>query len=216
MEQLATLVSSNAPPSHLFEALSLYEHEACLISAGSGCPGTGGGDPTLLSTFYSSFFLVHLLTDQVPEARALTKRMPGSLVHQDSSLQNCLTLLRAVWQTQVEQVYRILRQCPWPEVLQPLVRRYESFYQDKTLISVSTSYEAIRLSTAAKYLGLDEQSAEQEDPNIIANFTKCGWTWDPETKLLHPKPIVVSPMDNQSSNGIRGAMKMLGTSGSLS
>jgi COP9 signalosome complex subunit 8 len=90
------------------------------------------------------------------------------------------------------------------------------FYQDKTLISVSTSYEAIRLSTAAKYLGLDEQSAKQGDPNVIANFTKCGWTWDPETKLLHPKPIVVSPMDNSSSNGIRGAMKMLGTSGSLS
>ncbi|KAJ5312312.1 hypothetical protein PENANT_c011G10388 [Penicillium antarcticum] len=214
MEQLAGLVSSNALPSQLFEALSQYEQEACLISAGSGSPETSGNDPTLLSAFYSSFFLVHLLTDQVPEARALTKRIPAALLHQDSSLQNCLTLLRAVWQTQVGQVYQILRQCPWPEALQPLVRRYESFYQNKTLISVSTSYEAIRLSTAAKYLGLVEQAAEQEDPNVIANFTKCGWTWDPATKLLHPKAIVVSPTDHQSSDGIREAMKMLGKSGS--
>ncbi|KAJ5747262.1 uncharacterized protein N7511_008958 [Penicillium nucicola] len=214
LEQLAGLISSNAPPSQLFEALSQYEHEACLMSAGNGSPETGGGDQTLLSTFYSSFFLVHLLTDQVPEARALTKRIPVSLLHQDPSLQNCLTLLRAVWQTQVDQVYQILRQCPWPEVLQPLVLRYESFYQDKTLISVSTSYEAIRLSTAAKYLGLDELSAKQEDPNIIAKFTKCGWTWDPETKLLHPKAIVVLPTEKQSSNSIHDAMKMLGKSGS--
>jgi COP9 signalosome, subunit CSN8. len=76
---------------------------------------------------------------------------------------------------------------------------------------VSRSYEAIRLATAAIYLGLDEQLAKQDDPNIISNFTKCGWTWDPESKLLHPKPIVVSPAEPQFSNGIRKAMEMLGT-----
>ncbi|KAJ5178054.1 COP9 signalosome subunit CSN8 [Penicillium coprophilum] len=203
MELLSQLVASNAPPSQLYEALSRYELQACLLST--------SGDSTLLSLFYSSFFLVHLLTDQVSEARALTKRIPEALLHQDSSLQNCLTLLRAVWQTQDGQVYQILRGLPWPDVLQPLVRRYESFYQDKTLIAVSRSYEAIRLATAANHLGLDEQLAEKEDPTIISNFTKCGWTWDPETKLLYPKPIVVSPAEPQSSDGIRKAMAMLGT-----
>ncbi|OQE44229.1 hypothetical protein PENCOP_c002G07058 [Penicillium coprophilum] len=203
MELLSQLVASNAPPSQLYEALSRYELQACLLST--------GGDSTLLSLFYSSFFLVHLLTDQVSEGRALTKRIPEALLHQDPSLQNCLTLLRAVWQTQHGQVYQILRGLPWPDVLQPLVRRYESFYQDKTLIAVSRSYEAIRLATAATHLGLDEQLAEKEDPNIISNFTKCGWTWDPESKLLYPKPIVVSPAEPQSSDGIRKAMAMLGT-----
>ncbi|KAJ5817928.1 COP9 signalosome subunit CSN8 [Penicillium robsamsonii] len=202
-ELLSQLVASNAPPSQLFEALSRYELQACLIPT--------GGDTTLLSLFYSSFFLVHLLTDQVSEARALTKRIPEALLQQDPSLQNCLTLLRAVWQTQHGQVYQILRGLPWPDILQPLVRRYESFFQDKTLIAVSRSYEAIRLATAATHLGLDEQLAKQGDPNIISNFTKCGWTWDPESKLLHPKPIVVSPTETQSSDGIRKAMAMMGT-----
>lgn len=78
------------------------------------------------------------------------------------------------------------------------------------MISVSRSYSAIRLPVAASYLGLDQQSAEQEDPNIIANFTNCGWTWDPATKLLHPKPIVVRPAEDHSHNGIREAMAMLG------
>jgi COP9 signalosome complex subunit 8 len=105
-----------------------------------------------------------------------------------------------------EYVYIFIKLC------EPSLTSLLGFYQDKTLISVSTSYEAIRLSTAAKYLGLDEKSAEQEDPNVIANFTKCGWTWDPEAKLLYPKPIVVSPTGNQSSDSIREAMKMLGTS----
>ncbi|KAJ5969234.1 hypothetical protein N7501_005482 [Penicillium viridicatum] len=211
MEQLSQLVASNAPPSQLFEALSRYELQACLISTGGNSSNTGSGDSTLLSLFYSSLFLVHLLTDQVSEARALTKRIPEALLQHDPSLQNCLTLLRAVWQTQHGQVYQVLRGLPWPDILQPLVRRYESFFQDKTLIAVSRSYEAIRLATAATHLGLDEQLAKQEDPNIISNFTKCGWTWDPESKLLHPKPIVVSPAEPQSSDGIRKAMEMLGT-----
>ncbi|KAJ5120561.1 uncharacterized protein N7515_009949 [Penicillium bovifimosum] len=212
MEQLSQLVASNAPPSQLFAALSRYEQEACLMWARSGNPEAGRGDPALLGLFYSSFFFVHLLTDQVSEARALTKRMPEPLLHHDPSLQNCLALLRAVWQAQHGQVYEILRALPWPEALQPLVKRFESFFQDKTLIAVSTSYEAIRLATAANYLGLDPQLAERDDPNTISNFTKFGWIWDQETKLLHPKPIVATPpTGNQSSNGIREAMAMLGT-----
>ena len=61
-----------------------------------------------------------------PEARALTQRMPETLKNQDSSLQNCLTLLRAIWQNEHTQVYQILRDLPWPETLQSLVKRYES------------------------------------------------------------------------------------------
>ncbi|KAJ5563646.1 hypothetical protein N7535_008810 [Penicillium sp. DV-2018c] len=211
MEQLSQLVASNAPPSQLFAALSRYEQEACIMWARSGSPESGADEPVLLGLFYSSFFLVHLLTDQVSEARALTQRMPVALLHHDPSLQNCLALLRAIWRPQHGQVYYILRALPWPEALQPLVKRFESFFQDKTLIAVSMSYEAIRLATAADYLGLDPQLAEREDPNIISSFTKFGWTWNPETKLLHPKPIVATPTGNQSSNGIREAMSMLGT-----
>lgn len=65
MEQLSQLVASNAPPSQLFEGLSRYELQACIISAGVNCSSTDDAHSTLLSLFYSGFFLVHLLTDQV-------------------------------------------------------------------------------------------------------------------------------------------------------
>ncbi|KAJ5204137.1 COP9 signalosome subunit CSN8 [Penicillium cinerascens] len=209
--QLEQLAASNLPPSQLFEILSRYESDACLMVADSGHPDASGGDPQLLSLFYSSFFFAHLLTNQVPEARALTQRMPETLRHQDPSLQNCLTLLRAVWQTQHAQVYETLRNLPWPEPLYPLVRRYESFFQDRTLIAVSTSYEAIRPAVAAAYLGLDSQAAEKGDQSIIQKFTDCGWTWSPESQLLHPVPITVPSTEEQPSTGIRDAMAMLGS-----
>lgn len=64
---------------------------------------------------------------------------------------------------------------------------------------------------AAGYLGLDSQAAEQGDQSIIQKFTDCGWTWNPKTRLLHPVPITVPPTEEQSSNGIRDAMAMLGS-----
>ena len=56
----------------------------------------------------------------------MTQRMPQDLAQKDPSLQNCLTLLRAVWQQNHEQVYRILRDLPWPESLKPVVKSYDS------------------------------------------------------------------------------------------
>lgn len=87
------------------------------------------------------------------------------------------------------------------------------FFQDQTLIAISTSYEAIRPAIAAGYLGLDPQAAENGDPEIIQKFTNCGWAWNSETKLLRPVPITVPPANGQASNGIRDAMAMLGRSG---
>ena len=87
------------------------------------------------------------------------------------------------------------------------------FFQDQTLIAVSTSYEAIRLVAAAAYLGLDLQVAEQGDQSIVRKFTDCGWRWDSETRLLFPSPINVTTANQQSSNGIRDTMAMLGNRG---
>ncbi|KAJ5744034.1 hypothetical protein N7533_008904 [Penicillium manginii] len=209
-EQITKVIVSNAPPSQLFEILSQYESDACLMSAGSGSPETGAGDPEMLCLYYSGFFFAHLLTKQIPEARALTQRIPVTLKHHDPSLQNCLNLLRAIWQNEHGQVYRILRGLPWPDTLKHLVKRYESFFQDQTLIAVSTSYEAIRPAVAAGYLGLDTQAAEKDNQTIIQKFTDCGWTWNPETRLLYPSPITVPPTNSQPPSGIRETMAMLG------
>lgn len=59
------------------------------------------------------------------EARALTRRIPRQLLEQDPTLQNCIILLRAVWQRKYDQVYQILRELPWPDLLKPLVQEYE-------------------------------------------------------------------------------------------
>lgn len=61
--------------------------------------------------------------------------MPQFLLQRDSSLQNCLNLLRALWQHKHEQVYSILRELPWSETVKPLVQQYEGRVYGPTCVS---------------------------------------------------------------------------------
>lgn len=205
-EQLSSILTSAATPSELYDTLSQYEGQALLLA-------DSNGDQELLSLFYSFFFFSHLLIEELSEARMLTKRIPQNLVENNSLLQNCTILLRAVWQRSHEHVYRYLREMPWPEPLEPLVQRYEVYFQNKTLEELSCTYEAIRPETAASYLGLDSATAQQGNPDILQKFTNCGWKWDGEAKLLHPKPIAPAHgPDDRQVKGLREVMVLLGKS----
>ncbi|KAL4969265.1 CSN8/PSMD8/EIF3K family protein [Aspergillus stella-maris] len=191
LDQLSAVLAADSTPADLYTTLSDYEDEACLI------PTTSPTERDLLIEFYTSFFFAHLITDQICEARALTRRIPRELLQADS-LQNCQLLLRAAWQNKHAEIYKILRELPWPERSQPLVQCYENYFQEKTLKEVSTSFDSIRIAAAATYLGLDSAAAEKGDPTIIDKFTALGWKWESEKGLLHPKPIVTAPPKSDS------------------
>lgn len=55
----------------------------------------------------------------------MTTRMPPTLVKDDMVLQNSITLLRAAYQNKYAEVYRILRQLPWPEPVNQYVQKYD-------------------------------------------------------------------------------------------
>lgn len=55
----------------------------------------------------------------------LASRVPLGLSGADPTLQNSFILFRAVWQKDHGQVYLILRELPWPSILQNLIHRFE-------------------------------------------------------------------------------------------
>ncbi|KAL2824499.1 COP9 signalosome [Aspergillus cavernicola] len=206
LNQLSALLEAAPSPDDLYTSLSDYEEQACLLASQPD-------EVELLVDFYTAFFFSHLLTDQIHEARALTRRIPRDLLQTDS-LQTCTLLLRAIWQRKHTEIYKILRELPWPERSRPVVQSYESYFQKKTLKEVSNSYEAIRPAAAASYLGLNANLAEQGDTAIIQKFTACGWRWDGETQLLHPKPIVTAPpKEHNLQNELSRVMALISNHG---
>ncbi|KAL6239376.1 CSN complex subunit 8 [Aspergillus navahoensis] len=205
LDQLSAVIIAAPTPADLYTSLSDYEEQACLLSPADH------KERDLLLEFYTAFFFSHLLTDQICEARALTRRVPREISETDA-LQTCSLLLRAVWQSKHTEIYKILRELPWPERSQPLVQRYESYFQEKTLVQVSNSYETIRMAAAATYLGLDPAAVEGD---LIGKFTACGWKWDSEKQLLHPKPVVtVPPKDDSLQNELSRVMALISNQGS--
>ncbi|KAL3438637.1 CSN complex subunit 8 [Aspergillus tetrazonus] len=205
LDQLSAVIAAAPTPTDLYTSLSDYEEQACLLSA------TDPSEKDLLLEFYTAFFFSHLLTDQICEARALTRRIPRE-ISQTDAMQTCSLLLRAVWQSKHIEIYKILRELPWPGRSQPLVQRYESYIQEKTLVEVSNSYETIRIAAAATYLGLDPAAVEGD---IIEKFTACGWKWDSEKQLLHPKPVVTAPpKDDSLQNELSRVMALISNQGS--
>ncbi|KAL4802911.1 COP9 signalosome [Aspergillus unguis] len=205
LDQLSAVLTAASTPADLYTSLSDYEEQACLLQ------NKTPEEQDLLINFYTSFFFSHLLTDQIYEARASTRRIRPELLQTDS-LQNCLLLLRAVWQSKHTEIYNALRELPWPQRSQPIVHRYENYFQEKTLKEISTSFESIRLAAAAKYLGLDPATAG--DPATIQKFTALGWTWDSGKQLLHPKPIVTPPPQGDSlENELSRVMALISNQG---
>ncbi|KAL3475362.1 COP9 signalosome [Aspergillus californicus] len=207
LDQLSAVLTAAPTPADLYTSLSDYEEQACLLSP------TPSNEAELLIEYYTTFFFSHLLTDQICEARALTRRIPQELLHTDF-LQTCTLLLRAVWQKKHAEIYQILRGLPWPERSRPVVQSYESYFQEKTLKEVSNAYEAIRPAVAARYLGLDPNLAEQGDSSIIEKFTACGWKWDGTAQLLYPKPIVTAPPKTENlQNELSRVMALINNQG---
>ncbi|KAL1963861.1 hypothetical protein VTN77DRAFT_7793 [Rasamsonia byssochlamydoides] len=185
LEQLSKALSDAPTAEALYDVLSQYESEACLLFTDTQVTG----DAKLLSAFYASFLISHLLTDQIQEARSLTQRMPPTLVKEDLVLQNSITLLRAVWQNKHSEIYRILRELPWPDPVNQIVQKYDAYFAEKTFKEISRAYEAIRPEKAAAYLGLENGQGDSSEPSpaLIQTLTQRGWVWDANEHLFRPK-----------------------------
>ncbi|KAH8701077.1 putative COP9 signalosome subunit 8 [Talaromyces proteolyticus] len=186
LRQLGIVLSE--APSHeaLYDSLSQYEDEACLQFTHAQILG----DEKLLSAYYSSFLISHLLTNQIQEARALTKRMPPTLLKSDEVLRYSIAILRAVWQNQYHEIYHLLRNQTWPEPVNVIANKFDAFFTEKTFKDVSRVYESIRPEAAAEYLGLEElvQNGAGSEPSaeLIQTLVQRGWEWDDEKRLFQP------------------------------
>ncbi|OKL56793.1 hypothetical protein UA08_07792 [Talaromyces atroroseus] len=189
LAQLQKVLAETAAPDALYDILSSYEDETCLQFTQAAVTG----DRALLSAFYASFLFSHLLIDDIQEARALTHRMPPTMVEDDPVLQNSIAVLRSIWQNKYSETYEILRNQPWPEPVSIIVQRFDEFYAEKSFKNISRIYESIRPEVAAEYLGLDKIANHTTSSELINTLVNKGWEWDTEKGLFRPH-VPVEPL----------------------
>ncbi|KAF5015320.1 hypothetical protein F66182_13390 [Fusarium sp. NRRL 66182] len=176
LEQLQQALTENLSKDALYDLLSSYEDEACQQFT----PGAITGDAKVLTAYYSSFLFSHLLIDEIQEARALTQRIPSTLIQNEPVVQRSIAILRSIYQNKFSETYALLRGQPWPKPVDIVVERFDAYYTEKSFRNISRIYESIRPEVAAEYLGL------QNNAELTDILVKRGWEWNAEKELFRP------------------------------
>ncbi|EED16070.1 COP9 signalosome subunit 8 (CsnH), putative [Talaromyces stipitatus ATCC 10500] len=177
LEQLQKVLTDTPTNDALYEILSSYEDEACQQFTAAG----EIRNATVLTPFYSSFLFSHLLIDEIQEARALTQRIPTTLIQNDPVVQRSIAVLRSIYQNKYSETYGLLRTQPWPEPVNIIVQRFDSYYTERSFRNISRIYESIRPKVAAEYLGLESNS------ELMDILVKKGWEWDADKEVFRPR-----------------------------
>lgn len=144
--------------------------------------------------------VLQTLSETRQEARALTRRIPSTLIQHDPVIQHGIAILRSIYQNNFSETYALLRGQPWPKPVDNVVQRFDgkynsavmigrhhssrilfaAYYTEKSFRNISRIYESIRPEIAAEYLGL------QNNAELIDIMVKRGWQWDAGRELFLP------------------------------
>ncbi|DAA77648.1 TPA_exp: putative COP9 signalosome subunit 8 (CsnH) [Trichophyton benhamiae CBS 112371] len=156
-------------------------------------------DREFLSTYYSSYLICLLLDDDIYEARMIFRRLPITLLEDDTLMKALEKLVRAVGTRDHGTVYEILKTAPWHKLTEPLVQSYTVHYRNKVIDDTSLSYKTVRLPTIESKLGLEPDSDAMEDTGddvpsqLIQDLSAKGWTYDSVSRLMHPARPATRP-----------------------
>lgn len=155
------------------------------------------------------------------EARMMFRRLPITLLEDDTLMKALEKLVRAVGTRDHGTVYEILKTAPWHKLTEPLVQSYtglcdgesllrnlrERFlicivlvhYRNKVIDDTSLSYKTVRLPTIVSKLGLEPDSDAMQDTGddvpsqLIQDLSAKGWTYDSVSRLMHPARPATQP-----------------------
>ncbi|EFE44652.1 COP9 signalosome subunit 8 (CsnH), putative [Trichophyton verrucosum HKI 0517] len=191
-ERLTEILSTSTSP---LESLIELEGEINIKHLQDGT----ASDREFLSTYYSSYLICLLLDDDIHEARMIFRRLPLTLLEDDTLMKALEKLVRAVGTRDHGTVYEILKTAPWHKLTEPLVQSYTVHYRNKVIDDTSLSYKTVRLPTIESKLGLEPDSDAMQDTGddvpsqLIQDLSAKGWTYDSVSRLMHPARPVTQP-----------------------
>ncbi|OAL74522.1 hypothetical protein A7D00_0114 [Trichophyton violaceum] len=191
-ERLTEILSASTSPLE-----SLIELEGEINSKYS--QDGGASDMEFFSTYYSSYLICLLLDDDFHEARMMFRRLPLTLLEDDTLMKALEKLVRAVGTRDHGTVYEILKTAPWHKLTEPLVQSYTVHYRNKVIDDTSLSYKTVRLPTIVSKLGLEPDSDAMQDTGddvpsqLIHDLSAKGWTYDSVSRLMHPARPATQP-----------------------
>lgn len=145
----------------------------------AGAPEVRNNVLMSLNWIYGALLIVYLAAGDLDNARFLSKRIPGPMKN-GPELAAAIRLLMLLWNRENEQFYALAAQAQWTEHLAPLVGLAVQMTRERTVSLLAKAYSTIKVSNAAKLLGLSDEA------KLVADLQAVGWTVDQDGFLIAP------------------------------
>ena len=146
---------------------------------------------------YTQLMALYVLTDDLPSARLLWKRIPSEMKQPDSDLIHVWRLASLLIQRHLKdipEVYHICQNRTWPPFVKKIIGQISVYTRQRMISLISSAYSHIKFVEFARLTGC---STEQEARTLVSDL---GWQADPTSPdfIVVPKKVVSSPT---TSNG---------------
>jgi COP9 signalosome complex subunit 8 len=156
-------------------------------------------DPSI--NLYTQLLALYVLTDDLPSARLLWKRIPDAMKHPEGDVEPDLvhvwrlaSLLIQKHLKDIPEVYNICHNRVWPPFVKKIIAQIAVSTRQRMVNLITSAYSHITLIDLAKLTGC---STEKEARTLV---TDLGWTFDPSSPAYVVVPKKVAPTPS-TSNG---------------
>lgn len=134
---------------------------------------------------------LHLLHNQICEAKFVWKRIPTHIKTTTPELTNVWTVGQKIWLRDSHGTYESLNK-EWSEQLKPIMDALLAATRQRAFNLVAQAYDSINVDDLASFVGMSSSDTVQA-------VQKEDWEADPQTRFITPKkpsaavdPVLIS------------------------
>ncbi|CAC5401603.1 COPS8 [Mytilus coruscus] len=133
---------------------------------------------------YTQLLALHLLHNEICEAKFVWKRIPAQIKTSTPELTNVWAVGQKIWQRDFPGIYEAFNK-EWSESLKPVMDALLAATRKRAFNLVAQAYDSINVDDLAAFVGMPSSEAAQA-------VQKEGWDADPQTRFITPrKPCAV-------------------------
>ncbi|XP_054945542.1 COP9 signalosome complex subunit 8-like [Physeter macrocephalus] len=137
---------------------------------------------------YSQFLALHLLYNDMNNARYLWKRILPAIKSANSELGGIWSVGQRIWPRDVPGTYTTNSAHPWSETVQPIMEALKDATRRRAFTLVSQAYTSIIVDDFTAFVGLPVEEA-------VKGILEQGWQADSTTRMVMPKKPVAGTLD---------------------
>jgi len=149
---------------------------------------------TCSSQVYGQLLAVYLLTNDLPNAKLLWKRIPANLKEETVELKAIWTIARALLERKLSEVYGLLKAHEWPTYIRNIMACLQERTRERVLQLIGQSYSHITVEYFRQLLGV---SSEEEILQIIKD---TDWKVDAASNHVLPTRIVAEEESDKDTS----------------